>query len=259
MREGSPTKDLALVGVDDFEKAQEADPPLTTVRQSFGLVAATAATTLLDHLATGSPLPSTVRVPTAFVARQSCGCSASFSLPPLAGSEPSAQAERLLARALLKVAARGRTGEGSATWRGAQQIARLLGAVSGGQADIDGQDLNALWSEFLEGNRDATTVDDVLSVIETTIRGWQSDATTELSLRRVLRQLRITLIRNWRRLEIERNRYYEFVAEANSKINHALAVCAPKTASICRGCAGRACNTPVSDCGPRPPMARLER
>ncbi|HYP86726.1 MAG TPA: substrate-binding domain-containing protein, partial [Polyangiaceae bacterium] len=52
----SVPKDVAIVGFDDFERAQEADPPLTTVRQSFTLVAATGAHTLLDHLATGAPL-----------------------------------------------------------------------------------------------------------------------------------------------------------------------------------------------------------
>jgi len=223
----SVPKDLALVGFDDFEKAQEAEPPLTTVRQSFGLVAATATTTLLDHLERGVPLPRMVRVPTAFVPRQSCGCRVSLSVPPGARGEPNAHSEAELARALLEVAARGRTGEGSAEWPGAGRIARLLASLSLGTDTLQGHDLNGLWREFLEGNRDATTVDEVLTLLESAGRAWQTDERSERAVGRALRELRITLIRNWRRLEIERNRYYEFVAEANSKINRSLAVWGP--------------------------------
>ncbi|HYP90436.1 MAG TPA: diguanylate cyclase, partial [Polyangiaceae bacterium] len=164
----------------------------------------------------------------AFVPRQSCGCPASLSASPQIGSAADSLAEHELAHALLKVAARGRTGEGSAAWAGARRIAELLGAVSRGGPSLEGHDLNALWSAFLEGNRDAPTVDEVLSVLESAVYTWRAAGGAEPALSHALRHLRITLLRNWRRLEIERNRHYELAAEANSKISHALAVWRPQ-------------------------------
>ena len=224
----SVPKELALIGFDDIEKAQLVDPPLTTVRQNFGLVTSTATQTLLDHLLHGTPLPSLVRVPTTFVPRQSCGCLASYSLPPMPPAGDTGNAEADLAAALLHVAAEGRLDDGSEAWPGAAKIAELLSLVQHGKASLDDHDLNALWSDFLEGHRDAASVDEVLSVLESAVRRWPADARGEKALGSGLRQLRVALIRNWRRLEIERNRYYESVAESNAKINHALAVWRPK-------------------------------
>jgi len=215
-------RDLALVGFDDIEKAQLVDPPLTTVRQNFGLVAATATRTLLDHLLDGTPLPAIVRVPTVFVARQSCGCRASYSVPPRVTPSAAPDLESELTSALLEVAAHG-LGEAVASWPGARAIAELLARVARGQGGLDEHDLSALWSDFLEGQRDAASIDQVLTVLERAVRAWPVDGPTEHGLGSALRQLRIALIRNWRLLEIERNRYYASVAESNTKINHALA------------------------------------
>ena len=223
----SVPKDLALVGFDDIERAQLVDPPLTTVRQNFGVVTATATQTLLDHLLLGAPLPPLVRVPTAFVARQSCGCKASYAVSAPARPAAGADTEQLLTEALLSVAARGRLDEGPDAWPGARTIAALLGGVRRAEAKLDDHDLNALWSDFLEGHRDAASVDEVLTVLEGTVRSWQVEGDVEQALGSALRQLRVALIRNWRRLEIERNRYYESIAEANAKINHALAMWRP--------------------------------
>ena len=219
-------EDLALIGFDDIEKAQLVDPPLTTVRQNFGLVAATATQTLLAHLLHGVPLPALVRVPTVFVPRQSCGCSVRYSLPPAAIVTGTRDPEAELTRALLEIAAHG-LGEAAANWPGARTIAQLLGAVWRGTASLDDRDLNALWPDFLDGHRDAASVDEVLTVLECEVRSWPADATTQRALGNALRQLRVALIRNWRRLEIERNRYYESVAESNAKINHELSVWRP--------------------------------
>jgi diguanylate cyclase (GGDEF)-like protein len=223
----SVPKDLALVGFDDIERAQLVDPPLTTVRQNFGLVTATATQTLLDHLLHATPLPALVRVPTAFVPRQSCGCKATYDVSVPAESAPGADSEAALTEALLRVAARGRFDEGPEAWPGARTIAGLLGNVRKHQGSLDDHDLNALWSDFLEGHRDAASVDEVLTVLETSVRSWQVESGAGEALGGALRQLRVALIRNWRRLEIERNRYYESIAEANAKINHALAMWRP--------------------------------
>jgi len=223
----SVPSDLALVGFDDIENAQLVDPPLTTVRQNFGLVTATAAELLLDHLLNEVPLPSLVRVPTAFVPRQSCGCRMTNSVAPVATVEPIEEAEPALARALLAAAARGSVADASDTWPGARTIAALLGCVRRGETILDDQDLNPLWSDFLEGHRDAASIDRVLTVLEGNVRRWPVEGPAARALGSALRQLRVALIRNWRRLEIERNRFYESVAESNAKINHALATWRP--------------------------------
>ncbi|HEV8548540.1 MAG TPA: EAL domain-containing protein [Polyangiaceae bacterium] len=218
---------LALIGFDDIERAQLVDPPLTTVRQNFGLVTGTATRTLLEHLLKGAPLPPIVRVPTTFVPRQSCGCRVSYEAPVPSPPDPEISAETALSHALRRVAAAGRVSDGRETWPGASTIAELLGAVRRGESNLDDHDLNALFGEFLQGNRDADSIDEVLTVLESTVRAWPSDAAGERALGSALRQLRVALIRNWRRLEIERNRYYESVAEANAKVNHALALWRP--------------------------------
>ncbi len=223
----SVPKDLALVGFDDIERAQLVDPPLTTVRQDFGLVTATATAALLDHLLDGVPLPSVLRVPTAFVRRQSCGCLAEYDAAPPVPSASPEHAEAELVSALCAVAMRDRRDLGFDAWPGAQAVAALLGQVARGQATLDDHDLNALFLEFLEGHRDAASVDQVLTVLEGHVRAWPVNAQAERALASALRQLRVALIRNWRRLEIERNRFYESVAEANAKINHALAMWRP--------------------------------
>jgi diguanylate cyclase (GGDEF)-like protein len=223
----SVPSDLALVGFDDIENAQLVDPPLTTVRQNFGLVTATASELLLDHLLNGVPLPALVRVPTAFVPRQSCGCRVTYSVAPAAGVTPTEDAEEALARALLVAAARGAIADASDAWPGARTIAALLGCVRRGETILDDQDLNPLWSDFLEGHRDAASIDRVLTVLEGNVRCWPVEEHAARALASALRQLRVALIRNWRRLEIERNRFYESVAESNAKINHALATWRP--------------------------------
>jgi diguanylate cyclase (GGDEF)-like protein len=223
----SVPSDLALVGFDDIENAQLVDPPLTTVRQNFGLVTETAGELLLDHLLNGVPLPALVRVPTAFVPRQSCGCRVTYSVAPVAPAASGDEAEAALARALIAAAVRGSVGDASDTWPGARTIAALLGCVRRGETILDDQDLNPLWSDFLEGHRDAASIDRVLTVLEGNVRRWPVDDAAARALGSALRQLRVALIRNWRRLEIERNRFYESVAESNAKINHALATWRP--------------------------------
>jgi diguanylate cyclase (GGDEF)-like protein len=223
----SVPRDLALVGFDDIERAQLVDPPLTTVRQNFGVVTATATQTLLDHLLLGTPLPPLVRVPTAFVPRQSCGCKATYEVNAPASSARGGDTEAELTAALLRVAAWGRLDESPDAWPGASTIAALLGKVRRAEGSLDDHDLDVLWSDFLEGHRDAASVDEVLTVLETSVRSWHPEQHVEQALGSALRQLRIALIRNWRRLEIERNRYYESIAEANAKVNHALAMWRP--------------------------------
>jgi len=65
--------DLALVAFDDFEWADLFAPRLTVVRQPTAQLGHRAVQLLLDRLADPSRPPRTVRLPTEFVHRDSCG------------------------------------------------------------------------------------------------------------------------------------------------------------------------------------------
>jgi LacI family transcriptional regulator len=65
--------DIALVAFDDFEWADLFAPRLTVVRQPTAELGQRAVRMLLDRLADRSRPPQTVRLPTTFVHRNSCG------------------------------------------------------------------------------------------------------------------------------------------------------------------------------------------
>ena len=73
-------RDQAIVGFDDVPAASSAQPTLSTVHQSFEGIARMAATLLLEMIH-GVDVPNGSHlVPTAFVARESCGCTAAATL-----------------------------------------------------------------------------------------------------------------------------------------------------------------------------------
>jgi diguanylate cyclase (GGDEF)-like protein len=221
---------FAIVGFDDIEKAQYADPPLSTVRQRFDLLGATATETLLAHLEDGTALPELVRVPTAFVCRNSCGCvaAATLSSPRVDSSdEPPIAA---LTNALL--AAAGTRSLGTVPlpiWPGAERIAEHLHAIAEDRRGLAVSELTVAWNGFLEAGRDVESVEGVVAILEAFADSWArlGDASeSEARSRRLnlgVRHLRIELMRQWRVAEQVRSRYYDFVAEANAKINVALA------------------------------------
>lgn len=215
---------IAIVGFDDIDKAKYVEPPLTTVKQSFGEIAALAFETLVTHLETGEALPEVIRSPTAFIVRKSCGCQLSESLPPLGPRGQYACFEDALASTLLWVAG----GEQLAPvplqeWPATRAIADLLVAVERGTTG-NLPDLNPLWSDFFRTNRSADSVERIARVLEQAVRQWYPESDQHGALQRALRELRVALLRNWRNAEEARNRYYEYVAETNGKINQALSV-----------------------------------
>ena len=66
--------DVAVVGFDDIEMAEVADPPLTTVRIAKELMGELAARQLLELIHTERQLPVKSVVATTLVVRMSCGC-----------------------------------------------------------------------------------------------------------------------------------------------------------------------------------------
>jgi DNA-binding LacI/PurR family transcriptional regulator len=69
-------RDLAVVGFDDIDMAEVADPPLTTVRIAKDLMGELAARQLLELIHTERKLPVKSVVATTLVVRGSCGCAA---------------------------------------------------------------------------------------------------------------------------------------------------------------------------------------
>lgn len=214
---------IALVGFDDIEDAQHADPPLTTVRQSFDQIASLAIERLISHLETGVALPSVIRAPAPFIRRKSCGCYQTDSLPSTGPVDDPSQFVDRLTDALLIVAG---TGQQSlvlpAQWPAARTIAELLSTAIAGIEGGSCRDLNALWTDFLRYGRGPDRIDRVVHVLESFVRDWAPHGGTQQRVQALLRDLRVSLLRNWHASEQDRTRYYEHVAETNGKINNAL-------------------------------------
>jgi LacI family transcriptional regulator len=67
-------RDLAVVGYDDVDWADLVDPPVTTVAQPIAEMGRTAVRMLLDRIADPTRKPTTARLATTFMHRNSCGC-----------------------------------------------------------------------------------------------------------------------------------------------------------------------------------------
>jgi diguanylate cyclase (GGDEF)-like protein/PAS domain S-box-containing protein len=80
-------EDVAVVGFDDIEPAQTASPPLTTIRQSFEMLAMMAVDRLLAQIADPSRPADTAYTPTALMIRRSCGCDQDRAAPPVDSDE----------------------------------------------------------------------------------------------------------------------------------------------------------------------------
>ena len=81
--------DQAIVGFDDVEASSSVRPTLSTVRQTFNATGRSAADLLLDLVAGREVAPGVHRVPTSFVARESCGCATGTALEMLGEADPS--------------------------------------------------------------------------------------------------------------------------------------------------------------------------
>lgn len=211
--------DLAIVGFDDADAAQFAEPPLTTVRQNFAEVASHAVAELLAAMREGRAPRQLVRVPTQPILRRSCGCLVSHSIPP---SAPNSMDDRVqaLTRELLSLAGRSRMACLSlAEWPGAEKIARALAHGSSAKDGVDairGED----WAGFLAHNSDAENVVRVMELLESALRSWASSGEGER--RGILRDLRVALVQKWQRSERVRVEHYESVTEAAYRLANSI-------------------------------------
>jgi predicted signal transduction protein with EAL and GGDEF domain/DNA-binding LacI/PurR family transcriptional regulator len=214
--------DLAVTGFDDTHDAQFAEPSLTTVRQNFAAVAATAVRHLLTALRDGAPLPSLVRVPTQLIVRRSCACLVSHSRPPRVAKEAPTRAA-VLTGELLRVAGRGGMRELTPEeWPGAAKVAAAMDAAVRGDVDVEPV-VGEWWGGFLERNRDAESLVRVMTLLESTLRRWCDDLDDRPEVGGALRDVRVALIHAWQRSERVMVAHYESVSEAAYRMNSALA------------------------------------
>jgi diguanylate cyclase (GGDEF)-like protein len=213
--------DFAIVGFDDADAAQFAEPPLTTVRQNFAEVAGAAVSDLLAAIRGDHAPTALLRVPTKPILRRSCGCLISHTHPPnLAG--PRASRGELLTSELLRVASRTRrVAMNLAEWPEARELAQLLDAA----ASVDAEPppvRGGLWSGFLADNRDAEGAVRAVELLESTLRAWDVPEALEARVRAVLRDLCVSLLHQWQRSERTKVAHYESVTEAAYRLANAL-------------------------------------
>ncbi len=214
-------RDLAVVGFDDIQGAQFAEPPLTTVHQDFRAVAASATELLLNRLLLGEPLPAQVRVPARMVLRRSCGCTAAHTLlPPVRRGEPD-RAAMLMSELLRQASGRSGRDVGVADWPGAELIARGLHAAVEGVVPLE-QPILAWWLPYLDFQRDAESLVRMMNLLETTARAWCPELEFNPRITTFLRDLRVTLLHAWQRSERVLVAQYESVSEAGYRITAAL-------------------------------------
>ncbi|HEX2733690.1 MAG TPA: EAL domain-containing protein [Polyangiaceae bacterium] len=208
--------DVALIGFDDIDAARYAEPPLTTIRQNFGELAAVAAKSLIAHLREGKPLPPTIRVPTRLVLRRSCGCTATHALPESILQAPTSERHTALVGALKTL------GESEVVEVEAMRIADAVFAAMEHQLAFDDAKSAPLWNAFLAANRGPEGIDRLLALLESTVEAWWPSAEQRPLGTSLLRRLRISLLAAWQRSEQRRTRSYEYLAESRGKINAAL-------------------------------------
>jgi diguanylate cyclase (GGDEF)-like protein len=216
-------QDLAIVAFDDIDAAQFVEPALTTVKQSFRALAATATHLLLDAIQKQAILPSEVLVPTKLVVRRSCGCVATHSLMPQVSSTLLTRSDKLAAE-LLKLAGlrRGRATT-AIDWPGARSIARNLDAAVTGTLGSMAQPSIEWWVPFLDYVRDAESLVRVMTLLESTARTWTGgDLVSNPDATGALRDLRVTLLHAWQRSERQAVKHYESVTQATYRITSAL-------------------------------------
>jgi diguanylate cyclase (GGDEF)-like protein len=220
-------EDLAIIGFDDVEPAQYANPPLATVRQPFDVLASRAAEVLLARILDGTPMPNLVRVPALLLPRQSCGCSRTAeNRTPMTGSSGQLD-EGALAGALLHAVARERIRDSTANAApaAAARIAAHLAALLRGNPGLARSEVRAAWGALLAVTRGIQAIEVLFSLLDEASIRDPGGPPTDLqpgSLGLALGHARADLMLAWRDIEQRRLRNCDSHAEANHKIDLAL-------------------------------------
>ncbi len=161
-------EDVAVIGFDDDDVAQHADPPLTTLRQQGDLLGATALTRLLAVLDGQPDAGGPAYVKAALVVRQSCGCRDPEITAPeldiLADWEPQLAhqlAAMLQAPQVLDLATPATT-----IWAAAPALPAALAAALT-TAPLPGiEELSAIWASALDRTANLTALTAMLRLID---------------------------------------------------------------------------------------------
>jgi len=144
--------DVAVVGFDDLNLAQFAEPPLTTLRTRFDELGLKAANLLLDEIGATAVARRAHRVPVALIRRRSCGCDMSENVAlasvaePLASRSNSALAAQLVRTAQFPVAPEpGRAPE--EIWPGIQTLIGGMDSARAGAPEPARAALIQAWRE----------------------------------------------------------------------------------------------------------------
>jgi len=144
--------DVAVVGFDDLNLAQFAEPPLTTLRTRFDELGRGAANLLLDEIGGTAVARRAHRVPVALIRRRSCGCDMAETVALAAGAEPLAsRSNSALAAQLVRIALQplvpepGRAPE--KIWPGVQTLIGGIDAALGGGLEPGPAAVTQAWRE----------------------------------------------------------------------------------------------------------------
>jgi diguanylate cyclase (GGDEF)-like protein len=213
-------EDFGIVGFDDCDAAHLAEPPLTTVKQSFAQAAECAVSELLTAIRTQKLPHSKLRVPAQPIVRRSCGCEISHSAHRLSRPPPDRVSE--LTSELLAFASHNHIRKVTLLeWPEAQHIARVLDQGARGverTLPVSG----SFWTGYLEHKTDAENVVRVMELLESAFDSWATDDSAQRVGGGILRELRVALMHQWQRSERVKVTHYESVTEAAYRLASAL-------------------------------------
>jgi hypothetical protein len=164
-------EDLAIVGFDDMDVAQQAVPALTSIRQRFDALGEAAAELLLAAI-DGQAVPADpMVVPTALIQRHSCGCPGAQQAPavPVDSSAGQGWHDALASRlAQLLIAPLPLAAGTSPThlWPGAGAVTEALEAAVLGRPAPPVAALDRAWQEAGARTRSAETFAAIVALLE---------------------------------------------------------------------------------------------
>jgi len=162
--------DVAIVGFDDYERAQYTTPALTTIRQHPEELGRTAAELIMRQIADRAPVVDVTYIPTSLIPRQSCGCTSSVRKATLDAAvyrmpgwqEILTQQILRLVRATLPLGA----AAPSATWPGATTLTEGLAAALADHSTPPRNQIEQAWHEAVALTTDLETLDSIFQELD---------------------------------------------------------------------------------------------